>query len=136
MELKTYGKIAVGAGAVGLTIYGVYLISKEVSKYRDRSNLDLEQKSTITAKKGKPLFNLLGKPIKDANLGLIAADLHDSLKFPTDDPRVVRVFQSTPFGYVPELEKYFLKRYNKNLKQELVENLSDKYWIKIKFNFR
>ena len=129
-------KTVLTIGGLVLGGYGVWELKKYADRLRDSNNLKKEQDSTIKADKGKKLFDLNGKPIQSANLGMIAADLHDSLKFPTDDPRVVRVFKTTPFGYVTKLEQFYLDRYGKNLKQELVENLNDKSWIQIKYNFR
>lgn len=129
-------KTVLTIGGLVLGGYGVWQLKKYADRVKDANNLKKEQDSTIKAAQGKKLFDLNGKPIQSANLGMIAADLHDSLKFPTDDPRVVRVFKTTPFGYVTKLEQFYLDRYGKNLKQELVENLNDKSWIQIKYNFR
>jgi hypothetical protein len=116
--------------------YGVYKLHGFLSKLKDSADLKRDQDSTIKPKKGGKLFDLTGKPITSMNLATIAADLNDALSFPVDQGRVLRVFQSTPFGYVAELEKIFLDKNFGNLRQRMVDKLSDTNWIKVKFNFR
>lgn len=127
-----------GLGITALVLGGGYWFGLKplLDKMAAENQLKKDQASTIKAAKGKPLFDLTGKPVKSANLATIATDLFDSLRFPTDDPRVVRVFNTTPFGYVPQLEKVYLDKYKRDLKTDLVQNLNDKSWISIKYNFR
>lgn len=120
----------------GSTAAYFFIVRPIVKRWQAQSDLKKDQDSTIRAAKGKVLKDLNGKPVTSANLSTIAVDLHDALSFPVDQARAVRVFQSTPWGYVPQLERMYLDKYNENLKQRLVDKLSDANWIKIKFNFR
>jgi hypothetical protein len=130
-QLLELGLLLGGGALVYFKWVGPYL-----KKVADKKQLAKDEAATIKPAPGKRLFDLVGRPIKSANLATIAADLKDSLKFPTDDPRVVRVFQTTPFGYVKKLQEFYLDKYGKDLQQELVSNLNDKSWIAIKYNFR
>ena len=127
-------KLAVALTGIGLTY--VFIARPLIKKYKDKNELRKDQDSTIKAGKGRVLKDLTGRPITSANLSTIAVDLHDALSFPVDQARAVRVFRSTPFGYVPQLEKMYLDKYSENLKQRLVDKLSDTNWISIKYNFR
>ena len=127
-------KLAVGLTGIGLAY--VFIARPLIKKFKDSNELRKDQESTIKAAKGKVLKDLTGRPITSANLSTIAVDLHDALSFPVDQARAVRVFRSTPWGYVPQLEKMYLDKYSENLKQKLVDKLSDANWISIKYNFR
>lgn len=126
--------IVLGGGA-GVYFFGV---KPWLDKKAAKEGLNKDQGSTITPAKGhKLLYDLNGKLIKSANLGTIAAELHDSLDAMfVDGPRVVRVFKSTPFGHVAELEKFYLDRYSESLRQRMVEKMKDKDWINVKFWFK
>lgn len=131
-------KTVLAISTIGLLGFGAWELKKYLDKVADANNLKKDQDSTITSKKGKPLFDLNGKPVSSANLGMIAADLNNTLSsfLPVDNDRVVRVFQSTPYGYVSKLEQFYLDRYGKQLRQQMVDRMSDAAWIKIKFNFK
>lgn len=136
------------AGGLGLAaLFGLYWFGVKpwLEKQKAGGDLKKEQASTVTAKPGKTLYDLNGKPIKAVNLSTIAADIHDTLEAwgPNDGKRVVRVFKSLPFGvpgdptlYVRKLEQFYLERYGKNLKEHLVQELKDEDWINIKFWFK
>lgn len=114
-----------------------FVVRPIVKKYQAENALKRDQQSTIKPAKGKVLKDLLGRPTTGANLALIAADIHDALdRFFPDQDRAVRVFFNTPWGYVPQLEKLFLEKYNKDLKQLMVDKLNDQNFIKVKFYFR
>jgi hypothetical protein len=133
----TTGKI-IGGAAI---LIGVIYIGKKIKNYTDKiaagQSLKTDQESTITPPKGKKiLYDLSGKPITSANLATIAADLENALSYPVDGQRAVRVFRTTPFGYVKELEKFYLNKYGENLKDRMISRLSDSQWIAVKYNFR
>jgi len=132
-SLVVPGLLVVGAGL------GYWFIIKPmIDRAKMASDLKKDQASTVSAKPGKVLYDLNGKPIKSVNLSTIAADIHDSLEAwgVNDGKRVVRVFKNTPFGYVPKLEQFYLDRYGKNLKDHLVKELKDVDWIAIKHWFK
>lgn len=132
----TTGKVIGGA----IVVVGVIYIGKKIKDYADKvaagQQLKTDQESTIEPKKGKVLFDLSGKPIKSANIATIAADLENALSYPVDGQRAVRVFRSTPFGHVKDLETFYLNKYGENLKDRMISRLSDSQWIAIKYNFR
>lgn len=107
-----------------------------IDKVKAKADLKNDEASTVKAAKGKVLKDLTGKPVTSVNLATLVFDLHDALSFPVDQGRVIRVFQSTPWGYVPKLEAMYLDKFGDNLQQMLVKKLSDTNWIKIKYNFR
>lgn len=118
-----------------------YFIAKPlIDKMKSKSQLSKEQNSTIKAKSGGKLYDLTGKPIQSANLGTIAAELNQALHpgwyKPTEQDRVIRVFNTTPFGYVKQLEDFYLNRYNEPLKQTMLDKMSDENFIKVKYQFR
>ena len=121
-----------GTVIVGFVLYKGYGVIK---KYQAKGELTKDQASTVTAKPGKTLFTIAGKPIRSMNLSTIVVDLHDALSFPADQARAVRVFMTIPFGYVKKVEAMYLDKYGDNLKQKLVDKLSDANWIKVKFYF-
>jgi hypothetical protein len=133
----TFGKVVGGVIVIGGVIYGVKKFKNYLDKENEKKQLLIDQGTTIKPPPGKKVFyDLNGKPITSANLSTIAADLEDALSFPVDQARVIRVFQSTPFGSVKDLETFYLNKYGENLKQRMIDKLSDSNWIKIKFNFR
>lgn len=132
--LTTAVKFLGGGLAIGAAYY--FIARPLIEKFKNQSDLNKDQANTITPKKGKPLFDLKGKPINGANLSTIAIDLENALSFPVDQDRVIRVFLSTPWGYVGKLEQTYLDKYGVNLRQKLVDKLSDTNWIKIKFYFK
>jgi hypothetical protein len=126
------------AGLV-LTVLGYKYVYQPWNETRKaKANMIKDHASTVAARRGKTLYDLNGKPVKSMNLGTIAADIHDSLEAwgPNDGKRVVRVFKTTPFGYVRQLEKLYLEKYGKNLKDHLVKELKDEDWISIKYWFK
>lgn len=127
--------IALGVGT-GLAIFFGKKLKDYFALQSEKSALVKDQASTIKPKPGKKLFDLNGKPISSANISTIAADLEDALSRPVDDARAVRVFLSTPYGHVADLEKYYLERYGENLKARMISRLEDEYWIKVKFWFK
>jgi len=127
-------------GTVVLIGGGIYAF-KQLKDYADKvkanEQLKNDQDTTVKPPPGKKVFyDLNGKPIQSANLATIAADLENALSYPVDDARAVRVFKSTPFGSVKELERVYLNKYNENLKDRMISRLSDSNWIKVKFDFR
>jgi hypothetical protein len=126
--------IGIGTGVVALAYWKIVRPWWEEHKSKDQ--LKKNQASTIKPAPGKVLKDLNGKPITSANLSTIAADLKEALSFPADGPRAVRVFKSTPWGYVQKLEDLYLENYHENLKDLLAKKLSDSEWISIKFNFK
>jgi len=133
----TTGKIIGGAVIIGGVIYGVKQLKDYLDKEKAKAQLTTDQNSTIKPPPGKKVFyDIAGRPITSANLSTIAADLEDALSFPVDQERAVRVFKTTPFGSVPDLEKFYLDKYSVNLKDKFISKLSDANWIKIKYNFR
>jgi len=134
----TNGGTIVAGAAVGLAAYW-FIARPLIEKWQANNTLKKEQDSTITAGK-KKLFDLNGKPIKAANIGSIASELNQALHpgwyKPTEQDRVVRVFKTTPFGYVGKLEAYYLDKYGENLKATMLDKLSDENFIKVKYDFR
>lgn len=125
----------VGA-AIGTAGY-FFIVRPLVKQIKAQNALRRDQDSTVTPAKGKVLKDLLGRPTTGANLALIAADIHDALdRFIPDQDRAVRAFFNTPWGYVPKLEKMYLDKYSKDLKQHMVDKLKDTNFIKVKFYFR
>jgi hypothetical protein len=127
-------------GAVVLVGGGIYAF-KQLKDYADKvkagQDLKNDQASTVKPPKGhKVFYDLNGKPITSANLATIAADLENALSYPVDGARAVRVFKSTPFGSVKDLESIYLNKYSENLKDRMISRLSDADWIKVKFDFR
>lgn len=127
-----FGGLILGGGIFGY----ITIIKPMIDEYKSKNSLKRDQASTIKAPPGKVLKDLNGKPTTSANLSTIAADLYEALSFPADGARAVRVFKSTPWGYVEKLEEMYLDKYKENLKDRLVKKLSDEQWISIKFNFR
>lgn len=128
-------KIVMEIGGLALGAFLVYEGFQLVKKYNDKADLKRDQDSTIKPGKNGKLFDLNGKPITGVNLATIATDLDNALSFPADQARAVRVFKSTPFGYVKKLEDLFLAKNFGNLRQRMADKLSDANWIKVKFYF-
>ena len=129
--LTTVGIVA------GLVIaYKGYSTIKDWRKEAEaKDQLKKDQASIIKVAPGKKLFDLMGKPIKSANIANIASDIESGTSYPTDQQRVLRAFKSTPFGHVKELEDFYLDKYKEPLRERLVSRLSDANWISIKFLF-
>lgn len=133
---NTLTNLLILGGGAFLT-YKVYKGFKDyVDKQQAAAQLNKDIASTIKPAKGKKLFDLNGKPIQGANLATIAADIENALSYPRDQPRAIRSFKNTPFGYVPELEKFYLQKYGEPLRERMINRLSDENWIKVKFNFK
>lgn len=124
--------------ASGVAVWKGYgLVKDYLDQQKATAQLKTDQGSTITPPAGKKIFyDLNGKPIQKANLATIAADIEDALSYPTDQPRAIRAFKSTPFGSVGKLEDFYLSKYNEPLRERMVSRLSDVNWIKVKFDFR
>lgn len=127
--------VATGVG-IALAVAAVIEGRKLYKEYKDKQDLKRDQGSTIKPKPGGKLFDIIGRPITSANLATIAVDLDNALSWPADQERAVRVFQTTPFGSVPALEQLFMDKGFGNLRQRMVNKLSDANWIKVKYNFR
>jgi hypothetical protein len=130
-------KLLLGAAGVGLGYW--FVLKPWLEQQQRQSGLNIDQGNTIKPKAGKSLYNLNGKPIKDANLSTIVYDIYQGLHpgwyAPTDDARVVRAFKNTPFGYVKQVEQLYLDKYGENLRQTMADKLSDKNWINVKYWF-
>lgn len=133
--------ILVGAG---IAYFGYTELKKLYDEYKAKSDLVKDQATTIkvgTDPKNpkKKLLDLNGKPIQSVNLALIATDinaaLHPGWYKPTEQDRAVRAFKNTPFGYVKDLEKIYLDKYNENLKDTMADKLNDVNFIKVKHFF-
>lgn len=128
----------VAGAALAAGVYWVYG-KPYFDKLKADAELKKQQQSTIESKKGKPVYDLNGKPVKSANLATIAADIYQALNpgwyKPNDNKRAVRAFKNTPFGYVGQLEKFYLEKYQQNLRDEMAK-MPDEDWIQVKFWFK
>lgn len=139
---KSNPVLTVAGVGIGLAATYFFVAKPLIDKWQASNALKTDQDSTITAGAGKnkKLFDLNGKPVKSANLGAIASELQQALHpgwyKPTEQDRVVRVFKTTPFGYVKQLENFYLNKYGENLKDTMLDKLSDENFIKVKYDFR
>lgn len=129
--------LTIGKAIGGIIVFGgiIYFGKKAYNSYKAKQQLVTDQASTIKPPSGKILYDLRGKPIQSLNLATIATELNGFLNFPVNQERSVSAFLDTPFGYVPQLEKLYLQKYNDNLKDRLFSKLSTENWIKIKNYF-
>lgn len=146
------GKLLAGLAVVGVGVFAYYKVAKPlIDKLKANSDLNKQQGATITTgiytdpKTGKKveskkLYDISGRPITSANLYTIASDiyagLHPGWYKPTNQERVIRAFMNTPYGRVGELEKAYLDKYSENLRDTMVDKLSDANWIKVKNYFK
>lgn len=128
--------MVLGFGALALIGVGAWKLSGYLKKQEAASQLKKDQASTVKPAAGKKMYDLNGKPITSANLGMIATDIRGALKFPTDDARAVRAFKNTPFGFVNQLETLYLNKYGEDLKAQMEDDLEDEYWIQVKHWFK
>lgn len=129
-----------------------FLGYKEVKKFLENqetaANIKSGQASTVKPgtkdKSGQIVskYDISGKPVSTSgvNIDTIATDLYNALHpgwyKPTDQERVLRVFNTTPLNQVKTLENIYFNKYKESLKEVLGDKLNDVNFIKIKYYFR
>lgn len=135
-------------GGAALAYFGYKAVKKFLEDQQTAANIKAGQASTVKPgtkdKSGQiiSIYDISGKPVSKSgvNIDTIATDLYNALNpgwyKPTDQSRVLRVFNSTPLNQVKTLENIYFNKYKESLKEVLGDKLSDENFIKVKFYFR